>query len=220
MIIETAKKEKVDAIGLSGLITPSLDEMVYLAKEMERQNFEVPLLIGGATTSKAHTAVKIDTQYKNAVVHVNDASRAVTVVGDLLNKKTSKEYTENIKKDYENFRIQFLKRGKEKNYISISEARKRKYALDWEISSIIKPRELGIQVLEQLSLKELVPFIDWSPFFRSWDLHGKFPEILKDEDLAKPSIRFSFSSFNTKDEIDYVVQTLTTFVKPGNVLEH
>ena len=180
-IIEIAKKENVDIIGLSGLITPSLDEMVYLAKEMERQNFEVPLLIGGATTSKAHTAVKIDTQYKNAVVHVNDASRAVTVVGDLLNKKTSKEYTENIKKDYENFRIQFLKRGKEKNYISISEARKRKYALDWEISSIIKPRELGIQVLEQLSLKELVPFIDWSPFFRSWDLHGKFPDILKDE---------------------------------------
>ena len=180
-IIETAKREKVDAIGLSGLITPSLDEMVYLAKEMERQNFEVPLLIGGATTSKAHTAVKIDTQYKNAVVHVNDASRAVTVVGDLLNKKTSKEYTENIKKDYENFRIQFLKRGKEKNYISIAEARKRKYAIDWENSKIVKPKELGIQVLEQLSLKELVPFIDWSPFFRSWDLHGKFPEILKDE---------------------------------------
>lgn len=180
-IIETAKREKVDAIGLSGLITPSLDEMVYLAKEMERQNFEVPLLIGGATTSKAHTAVKIDTQYKNAVVHVNDASRAVTVVGDLLNKKTSKEYTENIKKDYENFRIQFLKRGKEKNYISIAEARKRKYAIDWENSKIVKPKELGIQVLEQLSLKELVPFIDWSPFFRSWDLHGKFPEILEDE---------------------------------------
>ena len=180
-IIETAKREKVDAIGLSGLITPSLDEMVYLAKEMERQNFEVPLLIGGATTSKAHTAVKIDIQYKNAVVHVNDASRAVTVVGDLLNKKTSKEYIENIKKDYENFRIQFLKRSKEKNYISIEDARKRKYKIDWEISSITKPKELGIQVLEQLSVKELVPFIDWSPFFRSWDLHGKFPEILKDK---------------------------------------
>lgn len=180
-IIETAKREKVDAIGLSGLITPSLDEMVYLAKEMERQNFEVPLLIGGATTSKAHTAVKIDTQYKNAVVHVNDASRAVTVVGDLLNKKTSQEYVANIKKDYDEFRTKFLKRGKEKNYISIEDARKRKYKIDWETSSIIKPKELGIQVLEQLSLKELVPFIDWSPFFRSWDLHGKFPEILEDE---------------------------------------
>ncbi|NCT61189.1 MAG: methionine synthase, partial [Flavobacteriia bacterium] len=180
-IIETAKREKVDAIGLSGLITPSLDEMVYLAKEMERQNFEVPLLIGGATTSKAHTAVKIDTQYKNAVVHVNDASRAVTVVGDLLNKKTSQEYVANIKKEYDVFRTQFLKRGKEKNYISIEEARKRKYTIDWKTSRIVKPKELGIQVFEQLSLKDLMPYIDWSPFFRSWDLHGKFPDILKDE---------------------------------------
>ncbi len=180
-IIETAKKEKVDAIGLSGLITPSLDEMVYLAKEMERQNFQVPLLIGGATTSKAHTAVKIDTQYKNAVVHVNDASRAVTVVGDLLNKKTSSAYVANIKNEYDLFRTQFLKRGKEKNYISIEEARKRKYTIDWTTSQIVKPKELGIQVFEQLSLKDLIPYIDWSPFFRSWDLHGKFPEILKDE---------------------------------------
>lgn len=180
-IIEAAKRENVDAIGLSGLITPSLDEMVYLAKEMERQNFELPLLIGGATTSKAHTAVKIDTQYKNAVVHVNDASRAVTVVGDLLNKKTNKQYVIDLKKNYDEFRTKFLKRGKEKSYISIDDARKRKYKIDWNISEIIKPKSLGIQTLEQLSLKELVPFIDWSPFFRSWDLHGKFPAILKDE---------------------------------------
>ncbi|GAB7257891.1 methionine synthase [Polaribacter sp. OB-PA-B3] len=180
-IIEAAKRENVDAIGLSGLITPSLDEMVYLAKEMERQNFKLPLLIGGATTSKAHTAVKIDTQYKNAVVHVNDASRAVTVVGDLLNKKTNNEYVAKLKKDYDEFRTKFLKRGKEKSYISIKEARKRKYKIDWNTSEIVKPKELGIQTLEQLSLKELVPFIDWSPFFRSWDLHGKFPDILTDE---------------------------------------
>ncbi|WP_439129873.1 vitamin B12 dependent-methionine synthase activation domain-containing protein, partial [Polaribacter sp.] len=180
-IIQTAIDERVDAIGLSGLITPSLDEMVYLAKEMQRQNFELPLLIGGATTSKAHTAVKIDTQYKNAVVHVNDASRAVTVVGDLLNKKSSHLYTAKLKKDYDEFRTKFLKRGKEKSYISIDEARKRKYKIDWETSGIVKPKELGIQTLEQLSLKELVPFIDWSPFFRSWDLHGKFPDILTDK---------------------------------------
>jgi 5-methyltetrahydrofolate--homocysteine methyltransferase len=180
-IIEAAKRENVDVIGLSGLITPSLDEMVYLAKEMERQNFKVPLLIGGATTSKAHTAVKIDTQYTNAVVHVNDASRAVTVVGDLLNKKTSHLYTAKLKKDYDEFRTNFLKRGKEKNYISIKEARKRKYKIDWQTAEIVKPKELGIQVLQQLSLKKLVPFIDWSPFFRSWDLHGKFPDILTDE---------------------------------------
>ncbi len=180
-IIQTAIDERVDAIGLSGLITPSLDEMVYLAKEMQRQNFELPLLIGGATTSKAHTAVKIDTQYKNAVVHVNDASRAVTVVGDLLNKKSSHLYTAKLKKDYDEFRTKFLKRGKEKSYISIDEARKRKYKIDWETSEIKKPNELGIQVLKQLSLKELLPFIDWSPFFRSWDLHGKFPDILTDK---------------------------------------
>jgi 5-methyltetrahydrofolate--homocysteine methyltransferase len=180
-IIEMAISERVDAIGLSGLITPSLDEMVYLAKEMQLQNFEVPLLIGGATTSKAHTAVKIDTQYKNAVVHVNDASRAVTVVGDLLNKKTSNAYVAKLKADYDDFRNKFLKRGKEKSYISIEEARKRKYKIDWETSNISKPRELGVQILKQLSLKELEPFIDWSPFFRSWDLHGKFPDILTDE---------------------------------------
>ena len=180
-IIATAKEQNVDVIGLSGLITPSLDEMVYLAKEMERQNFTVPLLIGGATTSKAHTAVKIDTQYKHAVVHVNDASRAVTVVGDLLNKKTTKTYVTAMKKDYNEFREKFLKRGKTKDYISILEARKRKYNIDWNTSKIIKPKELGIQVLEQLSLKELVPFIDWSPFFRSWDLHGKYPDILTDK---------------------------------------
>lgn len=180
-IIETAKKENVDIIGLSGLITPSLDEMVYLAKEMERQNFSVPLLIGGATTSKAHTAVKIDPIYKNAVVHVNDASRAVTVVGDLLNKKTAHAYTNKLKKDYDEFREQFLKRGKTKSYITINEARERKYTIDWNATEISKPNELGVQTLEQLSLKELLPFIDWRPFFISWDLHGKFPEILTDD---------------------------------------
>ena len=180
-IIETAISERVDAIGLSGLITPSLDEMVYLAKEMQRQNFSIPLLIGGATTSKAHTAVKIDTQYNNAVVHVNDASRAVTVVGDLLNEKSSKDYVIKMKKDYDEFRTKFLKRGKEKSYISINEARNRKYKIDWNTSNIVKPNALGTQVLQQLSLKELLPFIDWRPFFISWDLHGKYPEILTDK---------------------------------------
>jgi len=228
-IIETAKKEQVDAIGLSGLITPSLDEMVYLAKEMERQNFDLPLLIGGATTSKAHTAVKIDPQYNNAVVHVNDASRAVTVVGDLLNKKTSHEYVAKLKKEYDEFRTKFLKRGKEKSYISIDEARQRKYKIDWDTSEIIQPKELGIQTLEQLSLKELVPFIDWSPFFRSWDLHGKFPAILTDEvvgeqasilyeeaqqminkiiakQLLKPKAIFGLFEANTINEDDISVQ--------------
>ncbi|CAL2080448.1 Methionine synthase, 5-methyltetrahydrofolate--homocysteine methyltransferase domain [Tenacibaculum dicentrarchi] len=200
-IIETAKKEQVDIIGLSGLITPSLDEMVYLAKEMERQNFTVPLLIGGATTSKAHTAVKIDTQYKNAVVHVNDASRAVTVVSDLLNKETSNAYVAKLKQDYDEFREKFLKRGKAKAYISIEEARKRKFKIDWETSSIVKPKELGIQTLEQISLKELLPFIDWSPFFRSWDLHGKYPDILTDEIVGEQATQLFKDSKNILNEI-------------------
>ena len=180
-IIETAINENVDAIGLSGLITPSLDEMVYLAKEMERRDLNIPLLIGGATTSKAHTVVKIDTEYKNAVVHVNDASRAVTVVGNLLNKKSANEYVVNLKKDYESFREKFLKRGKTKRYVSIAEARRNKFKIDWEKAEIKKPTEMGVQMLKQISLKELLPFVDWQPFFLSWDLHGKFPAILTDE---------------------------------------
>jgi len=184
-IIETAKKENVDIIGLSGLITPSLDEMVYLAKEMERQEFKVPLLIGGATTSKAHTAVKINPEYKNAVVHVNDASRAVTVVGDLLNKKTANRYVSELKKDYDEFRTKFLKRSKTKNYISLEKARKNKYKIDWKSIEIVKPKEMGVQVLKQITLKQLLPFIDWKPFFIAWDLYGKFPEILEDKKVGE-----------------------------------
>ncbi|WP_248722121.1 methionine synthase [Seonamhaeicola sp. ML3] len=196
-IIEAAKAENVDAIGLSGLITPSLDEMVYLAKEMERENMNIPLLIGGATTSKAHTAVKIDTQYKNAVVHVNDASRAVTVVGDLLNKQTAHEYVAQKKKEYDEFRTKFLKRGKEKSYITIEEARARKYKIDWDNTEIVKPKEMGVQMLKQLSLKALLPYIDWSPFFRSWDLHGKYPDILKDEVVGEQATQL----FNEAQEM-------------------
>ncbi len=180
-IIETAIQENVDAIGLSGLITPSLDEMVYIAKEMKRKNFEIPLLIGGATTSKAHTAVKIDPEYNGSVVHVNDASRAVTVVGDLLKEETKEKYISDLKSDYDAFRIQFLKRTKKKDYLTLENARKNKYQIDWETSPIITPKKLGIQVIENQDLRELVEFIDWTPFFRSWDLHGKYPAILTDE---------------------------------------
>ncbi len=180
-IIEEAKQQNVDIIGLSGLITPSLDEMVFLAKEMQRQDFKVPLLIGGATTSKAHTAVKIDPQYENAVVHVNDASRAVTIVGDLLQEESSQYYKESLKDDYEVFRNRFLERQTAKSYLSIEEARANKYNIDWKAIEVIRPKEIGIQVLEDFDLKTLEDYIDWSPFFRSWDLHGKYPEILKDE---------------------------------------
>ncbi|SNZ00883.1 methionine synthase [Flagellimonas pacifica] len=184
-IINKAKEEQVDIIGLSGLITPSLDEMVFLAKEMERQQFTVPLLIGGATTSKAHTAVKIDPQYSQAVVHVNDASRAVTVVGDLLQRETSDNYKKSIKLDYESFRDKFLNRTKAKEYLTLAEARNNKFQIDWDSDDIKKPNELGIQVWEDFDLNELTEFIDWTPFFRSWDLHGKYPNILKDEVVGK-----------------------------------
>ncbi|MBD0778566.1 methionine synthase [Maribacter sp. ANRC-HE7] len=180
-IIEAAKKENVDIIGLSGLITPSLDEMVFLAKEMQRQNFNVPLLIGGATTSKAHTAVKIDIEYQNAVVHVNDASRAVTVVGDLLQKETSDTYKQSIKLDYETFRDKFKNRAKHKEYRSLADARANKFQIDWKNTNIVKPTTMGIQVIEDLDLGKLLPFIDWTPFFRSWELHGRYPAILTDE---------------------------------------
>ena len=179
-IIAAAIEHNVDVIGLSGLITPSLDEMVHLAKEMERKNFVVPLLIGGATTSKAHTAVKIDPQYSQAVVHVNDASRAVTVVGDLLKKETSDSYKKGIKEDYDIFRDKFLKRSVKKEYKSIEKARANKFQIDWNTSKIVKPNTLGIQIIEDMDLEKLVPFIDWTPFFRSWELHGKYPDILTD----------------------------------------
>ncbi|MGA9325170.1 MAG: methionine synthase [Salegentibacter sp.] len=184
-IIETAKAESVDAIGLSGLITPSLDEMVYLAREMERQNFEVPLLIGGATTSKAHTAVKIDPQYKQAVAHVNDASRAVTVVGDLLKESSRDKYKSDLKSEYDKFRKNFKKRSKVKSFLSIEEARKNKFQIDWDSSPVFKPNQPGIQVIEDFDLRKLQDYIDWSPFFRSWDLHGRYPDILKDEKVGE-----------------------------------
>lgn len=179
-IIQTAIAEKVDVIGLSGLITPSLDEMVYIASELERQNLDFPLLIGGATTSKAHTAVKIDLKYKNAVVHVNDASRAVNVVSSLLGDR-NKEYVSDLKNDYSDFREKFLNRQVDKDYVSIKEARENHFKIDWENEEIFTPNTIGIKVIENQDLRELLPFIDWSPFFRSWDLHGKYPNILEDE---------------------------------------
>ncbi len=180
-IIETAKQEQVDIIGLSGLITPSLDEMIYIAQELKRQALDIPLLIGGATTSKAHTAVKIAPELETSVVHVNDASRAVTVAGSLLNKKNAPTYKAQIREEYETFRAKFLDRQETKEHISLNLARECKLKLDWENFSPYVPQQLGVQVIENQDLDDLVPFIDWSPFFRSWDLHGHYPAILNDE---------------------------------------
>jgi len=178
-IIATAIKENVDIIGLSGLITPSLDEMVYVSKELEKQNIKIPLIIGGATTSRAHSAVKIAPHYSNTVVHINDASRAVTVVGKLL-KNDSRIYKNQIRDDYDAFREQFLKRGKKKDYLTIEDARRNKFNINWESSEIVKPEQLGIQILKDFDITKLESYMDWSPFFRSWDLHGKYPDILTD----------------------------------------
>ena len=181
-IIETAKNENVDVIGLSGLITPSLDEMAYVAAEMELQNFKVPLLIGGATTSKAHTAVKIDTQYSNAVIYVNDASRAVTVVGNLINdNNTAVDYVKSIKDDYVIVREGFYNRSDRKEYLSLADARENKFNIDWNSTKIAAPNFLGTKVIEELDLNKLLEYIDWSPFFRTWELHGKYPAILTDK---------------------------------------
>ncbi len=183
-IIETAKKENVDIIGLSGLITPSLDEMVYVSKAMEKEQLNIPLIIGGATTSRAHSAVKIAPHYSNTVVHINDASRAVTVVGNLL-QKDSKIYKNQIREEYDKFREQFLKRGKKKEYLSIEDARKNKFKIDWSKTEIVKPEQLGVKVIEDFDITKLEDYIDWTPFFRSWDLHGKYPDILEDDVVGK-----------------------------------
>ena len=180
-IIETAIEKQVDIIGLSGLITPSLDEMVYVAQELERTKRSVPLLIGGATTSRAHTAVKIDPVYNQTVVHVSDASRAVTVVSQLLQNDKGTDYHQSIKEDYASFRKNFQKRKNSKIYTPLPDAREQKFHVDWDANPPVKPKQLGVQVIDQQKLSVLVDYIDWSPFFRSWDLHGKYPEILNDD---------------------------------------
>ena len=179
-IIQAAIDHQVDVIGLSGLITPSLDEMVHVADELRRKNLNFPLLIGGATTSKAHTAVKIFPKYGNTVVHVNDASRAVGVVSQLLDHNNV-QFKADLKVDYEDFRVKFLNRQIDKEYVTIGEARKQNYTIDWENEEIVKPKNLGIHLIENQDLRELLDFMDWTPFFRSWELHGKFPQILTDE---------------------------------------
>jgi len=179
-IIETAVKEQVDIIGLSGLITPSLDEMVYLAKELERLNVNIPIMIGGATTSRAHTAVKIAPEYSDTVVHVNDASRAVTVAGNLVNTTAKTDYAKDIRQEYDKLREGYLNRTREKDFLSIADARANKFRIDWDTFEPYMPKQLGVQTVYP-KLEELVPYIDWTPFFQTWDLHGKYPAILTDD---------------------------------------
>jgi 5-methyltetrahydrofolate--homocysteine methyltransferase len=182
-IIETALKENVDMVGLSGLITPSLDEMVYVAKELKRVNANIPLLIGGATTSRAHTAIKIDPEYDGGVVHVMDASRAVTVAGQLLGKDTGKDYKKQIRSEYETFRIEYPLRKKNKEYRTLEAAREAALKIDFDAEPPIPAEHTGVWTIEKQDLHELIPYIDWSPFIWTWDLHGKYPDILEDPEL-------------------------------------
>jgi len=177
-IIAAAIEHNVDIIGLSGLITPSLDEMVYLAKELDKQNIKIPIMIGGATTSRAHTAVKIAPQYRETVIHVNDASRAVTVAGNLLDHNR-KIYASDIRAEYDAFRETFLNRSRDKNFLTIEQARVNKLKLDWENYNPMKPNFIGTKTIE-VDMDVLVPYIDWTPFFRTWELFGKYPAILTD----------------------------------------
>jgi 5-methyltetrahydrofolate--homocysteine methyltransferase len=180
-ILQTARQEDVDIIGLSGLITPSLDEMVHVAREMKRQHFEVPLLIGGATTSRTHTAVKIATEYEHGVVHVLDASRSVTVTGNLLNKALKKNFLQEVTAEYTKLNENFRNKKPVKQYLPIAEARQNKAIRDWTGFNPVVPKQLGVQVFKSYNLAEIAEYIDWQPFFISWELHGKFPAILTDE---------------------------------------
>ena len=199
-ILQTAREKGADIIGLSGLITPSLDEMVHVAKEMERQGFSVPLLIGGATTSKAHTAVKIAPGYSQPVIHVLDASRAVGVVSSLLNPRLKPAFVANTRAEYDKLRAQHAEQ-KAKPLLTLEEARQRRTPIDWKASDIAKPAFTGLRVLASdpptrntqpatacqspISLSDLVPFIDWSPFFHTWELRGRYPAILEKPEARK-----------------------------------
>lgn len=184
-ILTTAKEKNVDIIGLSGLITPSLDEMVNVAKEMERTGIDIPLLIGGATTSRIHTAVKIDPEYSNPVIHVLDASKSVNVVSNLLNKDVKEKFVDTIKKEYQELRENHKKRTSEKEFISIDKARSNRLKIDWKNYRIKTPNKLGITLFNDFPLSEIRNYIDWTPFFLTWELKGKYPKIFENEIYGK-----------------------------------
>lgn len=188
-ILEEARKHNVDIIGLSGLITPSLDEMVTVAKEMQREGFTIPLLIGGATTSKTHTAVKIAQHYKGPVVHVLDASRSVPVAGSLINDELRDEFMKNLDEEYEKIRVQHAGKQAVKEYIDIHKARANKLKLDFNAATVCKPKFTGVKVFENYDLAELANYIDWTPFFSTWELAGKYPAILSDEVVGQEATK-------------------------------
>jgi 5-methyltetrahydrofolate--homocysteine methyltransferase len=180
-IIEEAKKQNVDIIGLSGLITPSLDEMVHFAKEMEREGFTIPLIIGGATTSRIHAAVKVDPHYSGAAIHVLDASRSVTVCSSLMNRDGRDAYIKNIKEEYAKSREAHLNKKSDKRFVTIDQARQARFQISLDGDVAPKPTFTGTKVFESYPLEELVPYIDWTPFFHTWELRGSYPKIFADK---------------------------------------
>ena len=187
-ILDEAQKQQVDVIGLSGLITPSLDEMVYVAQAMEKRGLKIPLLIGGATTSRLHTAVKIAPVYSGSVVHVNDASRSVGVAAGLLGSG-EKAYAQTVADDYATLRADYASRQRDKSYLTIEAARANGFKSDWNAVSITKPSFLGTKVLEDYDLAELARYIDWTPFFHTWELKGRYPRILEDATLGEAATK-------------------------------
>jgi 5-methyltetrahydrofolate--homocysteine methyltransferase len=181
-ILEEAKKQKVDVIGLSGLITPSLDEMVHVAKEMERLGFKTPLLIGGATTSKVHTAVKIAQNYSGPVVHVNDASKSVPVASSLISNELRDAFMVDVRKDYDRVREQNKNAQSQNKFISLEEARKNKFKIDWDKTEIVTPNKPGNTVFDDYDLNTIAEYIDWTPFFHSWEMKGSYPKIFNDKE--------------------------------------
>jgi 5-methyltetrahydrofolate--homocysteine methyltransferase len=188
-ILSEAKRHNVAIIGLSGLITPSLDEMVHIGREMSRQQMDLPLLIGGATTSRMHTAVKIAPEYGNGVVHVLDASRSVTVAGSLLNKDTKPAFLDGIKKEYDKLKLDFGNKKSIKQFLKFPDAQKNGAAIPWDNFTPVKPTFTGTKVFEDYPLSEIAEYIDWQPFFIAWEMHGKFPQILSDEIIGKEATR-------------------------------
>lgn len=180
-ILERAREENAQIIGLSGLITPSLDEMVHVAKEMERLGMKQPLLIGGATTSKLHTAVKVAPAFSGTVVHVLDASKAVTVASSLLSQEESESFSGGIKQEYAEMRALHVNRKSDVEYVTLAEARKNKYTIDWNTEPIPQPNFTGVRVFEDYSIEELAQYIDWSPFFSTWEMSGVYPRIFESE---------------------------------------
>lgn len=199
-ILDEAEKHNVDVIGLSGLITPSLDEMVGVAKAMKKRGMDLPLIIGGATTSKIHTAVKIDPNYESPVVHILDASRAVTVCTDLL-KDTKATFASAVKTEYSKMRDSHANRHQKKKYLSFEDAKKNATSIDWSTTNITKPEKIGVQVFDEVSLSTLREFIDWSPFFRTWMLTGKYPAILEDEIVGEQAVELFKDANELLDEI-------------------